>query len=90
MATSTTSSRYRGLGAASLSLGLLGLALFWWVPFGLILSAAGLGLGLLGWGLAAWNGASGSPLSVGGAALSAAAFGLNLVVSSDMLHLWTP
>jgi hypothetical protein len=43
------SSRWPALGMTSLALGFLGLVLFWWVPFGIIASLAGLSVGIAGW-----------------------------------------
>lgn len=89
MATSLVWNRSRGLGMASLALAFLGLVFFWWVPFGMVLSLAGLILGVVGWFLAAGPARSLS-LVIAGMLLSLVAVGINLVVAStntEMLRL---
>jgi hypothetical protein len=77
--------RLLGLGAASLALGFLGLFFFWWVPFGVILSGAGLLLGLFGWWLSVARRGPGPSLAVAGTLLSAVALVIGLVLASGGL-----
>ena len=49
MAFHHTHARTDGLGVLALIAALIGLAFFWWVPFGIVLSIVGLVLGIVGW-----------------------------------------
>jgi hypothetical protein len=49
MAASNIQPLNRTLGMISVVLGVLGLALFWWAPFGMVLALAGLMFGAVGW-----------------------------------------
>ncbi len=49
MAAYVQPTRSRTLGMASVVLGILGLALFWWAPMGMVLALAGLVVGAIGW-----------------------------------------
>jgi hypothetical protein len=49
MATYGVPARSRTLGMISVALGVLGLALFWWVPFGMVIALTGLLFGAVGW-----------------------------------------
>jgi Na+/H+ antiporter NhaD/arsenite permease-like protein len=75
----------RGLGMASLALGFLGLAFVWLVPFGGVLSLAGLLLGLIGWVLSR-AGSDSRRWSIAGAALSVVALILDIVVGTGGLE----
>jgi hypothetical protein len=44
--------RPMAVGVAALIFGIVGLAFFWWVPFGQVLALAGLVLGFIGWMMA--------------------------------------
>lgn len=73
----------RGMGMASLTLGFLGLAFFWLVPLGIIISLAGLLAGLFAWATA--PPAPGRPnLPMAGTALSAIGVLLSLVIAMGM------
>jgi hypothetical protein len=45
----SATTRPRTLGFWSLALGILGIVFWWWVPFGAVLSLAGLLTGFIGW-----------------------------------------
>jgi hypothetical protein len=79
----------RALAVASLSLGLLSLLLFWWFPFGLILSAAGLVLGLFCWAVGVHGGALGERFGLGGVILCAASVAIGLALGwGTYVRLW--
>ncbi len=74
--------RYLGIGAASVCLGVGGLAFAFMAPFGVLLAVAGLVCGLLGLVLA-WPGRqSGFGWSIGGTLLSLCALVGNLGVTN--------
>ena len=66
----------RGIAVASISLGFFGLLVFWWFPFGLLLSICGLACGLTGLVLGIRGGRDGENLALVGTLISGAAFGL--------------
>jgi hypothetical protein len=82
MATYKTPARTRGLGLASLIFGILGLATWWWTPFGVVLSLAGLLIGFAGWVVASRN-ASNLRLMVIGTLVSLAVLVLDLIVAAN-------
>jgi hypothetical protein len=86
MAMRNLTARTRDLGIFSLILGCLGLAFFWWTPFGMILSLAGLTLGVVAWDAAPVRSGSLGWL-IGGTLLSAAALALNLIIAVRGLEL---
>jgi hypothetical protein len=76
----------RVLGIGSVALALLGGALYWWTPMGMVLSLAGLLAGLIGWAYAR-PGTAGIRLVVAGLLLSAAALTLDYVIAGMGLEL---
>lgn len=74
----STRSAY-GLGVCSLILGLLGLAVCWWTPTGMILSLAGMVLGLVG---CATGRRAGWPLPAAGLILSSASLAVCWIVAA--------
>lgn len=78
----TTRTRwYSGLGLSSLFLGLFGLAFFWLIPVGIILSLAGLLVGILACILPAIRRGPGWRFALGGLALSAVALGITIAIA---------
>lgn len=76
--------RPRALGLWSLALGILGLVFWWWVPFGGVLSIAGLLVGFIGWVLKPRH--VGLPGAVAaGIVVSAVALALDLVLAANGL-----
>ncbi len=71
--------RSRGIGVVSVVLGLLGLALCWWTPAGMVLSLAGLVIGLVGCTLARRGGWA---PSAAGMILSAAALAVCWIIAA--------
>jgi hypothetical protein len=72
------------LGVCSLVLGLLGLAVCWWVPTGMVLSLTGMMIGLAGCVTgrrAAW------PLPAAGLILSAASLAVCWIVAAEGMEL---
>jgi hypothetical protein len=78
--------RARSLGIFALILGFLGLLFYWWTPFGMILSIAGLMLGVVGWVVAPVRSGSVGWL-IAGVLLSAAALALNLIIAVRGLEI---
>jgi hypothetical protein len=70
--------RSRGLGLISIVFGLLGLALCWWTPTGMVLSLAGLVIGLVGCATARRGGWA---PSAAGMILSAAALAVCWIIA---------
>lgn len=66
----------RGLATASFSLGLWGLAVFWWYPFGIFIASVGLFLGVLTLALGIRAGKDGENLAALGVFLASSALGL--------------
>jgi hypothetical protein len=79
--------RVNGVGMSSLALGFFGLVFFWLVPLGIVLSAAGILLGAIGLLLPRFRTRPGRGFALGGTALSAAAFVLNLVIITESMSL---
>jgi hypothetical protein len=86
MALYPVAARTRSLGIFSLILGFLGLAFYWWTPFGMILGLAGLVLALVGWVLTPGRAGSVGWL-IAGTVISAAALTLNLIIAVRGLEL---
>ena len=79
--------RVNGVGMSSLALGFFGLAFFWLVPLGLVLSTAGVVLGGISLFLPQFRSRPGRGFAIGGAALSLAAFVLNVVIVTESMNL---
>jgi hypothetical protein len=89
MAIESVSGRSRSLGIAAVILGLLGLALFWWVPMAMVLSLTGLMLAIIGWVNQARLSGNARPV-LAGLILCAAALALDLFIAVrgwEMIHL---
>jgi hypothetical protein len=82
-----TFARRQNLGIASTILGLVGLALFWWAPGGIVVGLAGLVLGLVG-GVRVRREASSHTWVVVGLVLSAAAVGVGILAAANGWTLW--
>lgn len=80
MATFGAPARSRGLGIFSIVFGLLGLAMCWWTPTGMVLSLAGLVIGLVGCATARRGGWG---LSAAGMVVSAAALAVCWVIAAN-------
>ena len=76
----------RALGTTSLILGLLGGALYWWTPLGMIVSLTGLVLGFVGWTMARRM-TIGLRLSIAGMLVSLATLILDSVIAELGLEL---
>jgi hypothetical protein len=88
MATYNTSVTTRGMGIFSLILGVLGMAFYWWVPLGIILSLSGVILGLF----ACFIGTpriNGFGVALAGLLVSAAALALDLIIGLLGLEIIT-
>ncbi len=70
----------RGLSVSSLAFGLIGGILYWWVPFGMVLSLAGLLLGFIDWTLARRRSLD-FRLSIVAIVLSLATLSLDIVIA---------
>lgn len=86
--TRLTRANVRGLGMTALAFGFLGLALFWFIPLGILISAAGLLLGIIGWLLAPGRPEPALRWVHLGTALSALAFIVGLIVYLGGLGRW--
>ena len=89
MAIESAPGRSRSLGVAAVVLGLLGLACYWWVPLGMVLSLTGLVLAIVGWVSSSRLGTS-TGLIVAAFILCAAALALDLLVAVrgwEIIHL---
>lgn len=80
MAREFISGRTRSLGLAAVILGVLGLACYWWVPLGMVLSLTGLMLAIIGWISSSRVGGSTS-LILAALILCAAALALDVLVA---------
>jgi hypothetical protein len=81
--TPVTYTTRRGLATASFALGLWGLLVFWWYPFGMAIAAVGLVLGLISLAMRVRvpsGGGRGEPLEVAGVATSVLAITVALLV----------
>jgi hypothetical protein len=76
----------RRLGFASVILGLLGAAFFWWTPLGMVLSLSGLAAGFIGW-ISGRRRPGGVGLAVGGMVLCVLALILDGVVAGLGLEI---
>ncbi len=76
--------RTRGIGAVSVILGVLGLALCWWTPAGLVVSLAGLVIGLVGCAMARRGGWA---VSAVGLIVSAAALVVCWIIAAGGMEL---
>jgi hypothetical protein len=76
----------RALGITSLILGLLGGALYWWTPLGMVVSLTGLVLGFVGWTIARRR-TTGFGLVIAGMLLSLATLILDWVIAGYGLEL---
>jgi hypothetical protein len=70
----------RGIATASVSLGMWGLLVFWWYPFGMMIAGVGLTLGLISIALGIRAGKDGEHLAYVGSALGF--LGVNFAVVS--------
>jgi hypothetical protein len=86
MRTYNVTARTRGLGILTLILAFLGFVFYWWTPFGMIVSLAGLTLGVVGL-VAASGRARNLGWLIAGTVLSAAAVALNLFIAISGLEL---
>ena len=80
MDTGKTTGTYRGLSISSLLFGILGMAFYWWVPMGMVLSLAGVTIGFID-GVMARRHSLDFRLGVIGVLLSAAAIALNIAIA---------
>jgi len=78
-----------GLGMTAIALGFFGLAFFWFVPFGMVISLAGLVIGLIGWLLARPRGGLAVRYALGGMALSLMALVVDFIIAGRNLETWT-
>ena len=81
--TPVTYTTRRGIATASFALGLWGLLVFWWYPFGMMLATVGLVLGVisLAFGVRVPSGGGrGEPLGVAGVGTSALALTMGVLV----------
>jgi hypothetical protein len=78
----------RGLAAASVSLGFFSMVVFWWFPFGLILSTVGLSLGLICMLLGIKGGLRGENLALLGTCLSGFSFTMILTLTHGIRILF--
>jgi hypothetical protein len=88
MAMYKTAVRPQGIGLASLVFGALGLACYWYLPLGIVLSLAGLVLGITGWLLFSGRGGS-LPLVLTGILISVVALVVDCVVAGLDLETFT-
>lgn len=75
----------RGMAVASVSLGFWSLIVFWWFPYSLVISSAGLALGVISMGLRV-RGLHGENYGLIGATLSAIALSIILTLT-QVLHI---
>jgi hypothetical protein len=71
----------RGVGITAIVFGLLGGALFWWLPMGIMLSITGLTLAFIDW-VSARRRSSDFRLSIVGLLISAGALALCVVIAA--------
>jgi hypothetical protein len=76
----------RGLGIASIILGVIGAAFYWWTPMGMVISLCGLLTGFIGWTFARRRTPS-FGLVIAGMSLCIAALTLNFVIAGLGLEL---
>jgi hypothetical protein len=98
--TPVTSTTRRGFATASFSLGLWGLAVFWWYPFGFAVAALGVLFGVIALLLGIRTGRGGENLALAGIAFGLFGVGFGLAVyrvmqtafegapSADWLRYW--
>jgi hypothetical protein len=80
--------KLRGLSFSSITLGVVGGLCYWWVPFGMVLSTAGLVLGFIDW-VSTRRRSLDHRLSVFGVVISAATLILDIVIALLGLQLVT-
>ena len=79
----------RGMATASVSLGFFSLCVFWWFPFTLVISSAGLALGLICLALRVPGGLRGENLAMVGVALCSISVGVAITLTQGIyLYLW--
>jgi hypothetical protein len=78
--------RTRGLSVASILFGLVGGLFYWWVPFGMVLSLAGLVLGIIDC-VSARRRSLDYRLAIIGTLLSAATLALDIVIALRGLEI---
>ncbi len=80
MAGTHAATRPNAIGITSLGFGILGLAFYWWVPFGQVLALAGLILGIVCWALASRR-STGLGLPIAATLICAAILAFDLFVA---------
>ncbi|HMF17963.1 MAG TPA: hypothetical protein VKE98_12190 [Gemmataceae bacterium] len=80
--------KLRRLSISSIVLGIVGGLFFWWVPFGMVVSMAGLTVGFVDW-VSARRRSLDFRLSIAGMLISAATLALDIIIALNGWQLLT-